>query len=371
MSSPEPTVIFLGSGRCYHTMDWFRSAQALHPENAPVMVTDQIEGEAFVKLLKPSDRLDPLFVIDGLLSRRQSRAGDIWRNLVKFVLLPLQAIRLRRLMHRYPAPVIHAHSMYYVALARLAGRPYVATPQGSELLVRPFRSSAYRTFARYALAGARRITVDSASMQEAAARLYGLHPLLVQNGIDLDVIRRLQAGQQKRDKVVSIRGLVPNYRIDLLLESRNVSLPGMPLHFCYPFQDESYRQVLAGQFIESDQDLGRLPRGDLYQLLLSARLVVSIPVSDSSPRSVYEAIFCGCIVATTEAGWLNGLPACMRARLVLVDVGRQDWLKGALDYSDSQAAVQYEPSPEALALFDQKESMKRFYADVYPAVARP
>lgn len=371
MSSPEPTVIFLGSGRCYHTMDWFRSAQALRPLSPPVMVTDQIEGESFVRLLKPEDRLDPLLIIDGLLFRRQSRGGDVWRNMVKFLLLPVQALRLRRLLGRYPVPVIHAHSMYYVALARLAGRPYVATPQGSELLVRPFRSRAYRAFARYALMGARRITVDSAAMQQSAQRLYGLHPLLIQNGIDLEVIRRLAAGGQKRDKVVSIRGLVPNYRIELLLQSRNASLPDMPIHFCYPFQDEGYRQALAGQFISSDQDLGRLPRSELYSLLLSARLVVSIPVSDSSPRSVYEAIFCGCIVATTESGWLNGIPACMRSRLVLVDVAESEWLRRALDQAEVLAAAPYVPSPEALALYDQKESMRRFYVDVYPAVASP
>jgi hypothetical protein len=363
------SVLFLGSGRCYHTMDWFRSAQALQPDRPPVLATDQLEGESFIRLVMPEDRVEPLVVIDGVLSRKQGRAGDIWRNFVKLLLLPVQALKLRQVLRRYDGPVVHAHSMYYVALARLARCRYAATPQGSELLVRPYRSRAYRWFAGFALGGAARITVDSEAMRRAAADLYGLDATLVQNGIDLEAIHRLGRAAPERDRIVSVRGLVPNYQIDRILEARRREVPGTPLTFCYPFQDEAYKSSLADGFRSGDQDLGRLPRDALYQLLLAARLVLSVPVSDSSPRSVYEAIFCGAIVATTPGAWIEALPACMRSRLVIVDPGRDAWLKEALVAADSLLRTPYVPSAQALAMYDQKASMRRFITDIYPAVA--
>ena len=254
MGSRTQEVIFLGSGRCYHTMDWFRSAQALRPQAAPTLVTDLIEGESFERLVAPSDRVERLMVIDAVLLKKQSRAGDIWRNLVKLLLLPIQAVKLRGILRRYEAPVVHAHSMYYVAMARLASCSYVATPQGSEVLVRPFRSRAYRAFSRFALAGASRISVDSDAMQRVIRELFGLDSTLVQNGIDIGAIRRLGAQTGDRDKLVSIRGLTENYRIREILDARNVQAPAVPLHFCYPFSDAEYVLDLEPKFVAADRN---------------------------------------------------------------------------------------------------------------------
>ena len=45
-------IIFLGNGRCFHTLDWFHSAQRLRPENPPVLVTDLVESESWnVKMI--------------------------------------------------------------------------------------------------------------------------------------------------------------------------------------------------------------------------------------------------------------------------------------------------------------------------------
>ena len=65
----------------------------------------------------------------------------------------------------------------------------------------------------------------------------------------------------------------------------------------------------------------------LYQFLSEAVAVFSIPVSDSSPRSVYEAIFCGTCVITTYKQWIELLPRCMRSRVLIVDIEKKDWFK--------------------------------------------
>ena len=366
MGVSKSQVLFLGNGRCYHTMDWFRSAQALRPESPPVLATELIDGESFLKLITPDDRVERLLVIDRLLFAKQSRLGDIWRNAVKLALLPVQVVIFRRILNRYPNSVVHAHSMYYIALARFSGCSYVATPQGSELLARPLRSRAYRLFARTALAGASRITVDSVAMQQALSRLFGLPSALVQNGIDVSSIRHLQRTPVARDKVVSVRGLVSNYRIDRILDARNRRATGTAIHLCYPFADSEYKASLQSRMIDGDRDLGRLGRRELHQLLLSAYLVISIPNSDSSPRSVYEAIFCGCIVATSDGGWLAQLPACMRERIIVVDLNSEDWLVEAMHYGRAQSVKAFVPSADALDQFDQQRSMRRVFEEVYP-----
>ena len=366
MDASKGQVLFLGNGRCYHTMDWFRSAQTLRPELPPVLATELIDGESFQKLVAPGDRVERLLVIDRILFNKQSRAGDVWRNLVKLFLLPVQVVMFRRILRRYPAAVVHAHSMYYIALARFSGCRYVATPQGSEVLARPQRSLAYRFFARTALEGAARITVDSVAMQGVLQNLFGISSALVQNGIDISAIRDLQRRPVVRDRIVSIRGLVSNYHIDRILDSRNASAPGTPVDFCYPFSDANYRAGLQSKMIGGDRDLHRLARRDLYQLLLSAYLVISIPSSDSSPRSVYEAIFCGCIVATTGGSWISQLPLCMRERIIVVNPDSDTWLPEALRYARTQCLKPFMPSAEALDQFDQQRSMRRFYDEVYP-----
>lgn len=370
MSSIAQHILFLGNGRCYHTMDWFRSAQRLQPESPPVLVTDLIEGESFVRLVRPGDCVERLLVIDGLLLQKQSRLGDLWRNAIKLLLLPLQALLLRRVVRKYPDAVIHAHSTYYAAMARASGCRYVATPQGSEVLARPYRSRFYHVFSRYAFERAACITVDSVAMQRCLKELFGLDAVIIQNGIDIDAMRETNDVVPVRNRIVSIRGIVPNYRVDMLLDARNRTLPGSAIDFCYPFDGEEYRNSIADKFIAIDRDHGRLSRPDLYRLLRTAVVAVSIPLSDSSPRSVYEAIFCGCVVAASDGAWISQLPACMVARIIVVDPASDTWLYDALAMARERANDPYIPSHEALEMFDQKLSMQKFYQEIFPAVAQ-
>jgi Glycosyltransferase Family 4 len=369
MVSGSKDVIFLGNGRCYHTMDWFRSAQSLLPGNPPTLVTDLIDGESFETLVRTGDSVERMMVIDGVLFRKQSRLGDVWRNLVKLLVLPAQASRVRTLLRGHQNPIVHAHSMYYIAIARLSGCRYVATPQGSELLVRPYRSRAYRLFARMALSKASCVTVDSAAMQKALLELYGMRAVLLQNGIDVAAIQAMKGEPARADYLLSIRGFVVNYQLDELVAARDKMAPATPIAFCYPFWDERYRASVTRRLTPVDRDLGRLPRDEMYRQMASARLVVSIPRSDSSPRSVYEAIFCGAMVATVNGSWIANLPDCMRSRVIIVDLQSPTWLRDALASADAGASREFNPSPEALTLFDQQRSMRNLFDNIYPLVA--
>jgi hypothetical protein len=114
-----------------------------------------------------------------------------------------------------------------------------------------------------------------------------------------------------------------------------------------------------------DKDFGRITREEMYKLLHNTKIVISIPKSDSSPRSVYESIFCGCAVAVTYNPYIEILPACMKSRIIVVDLENKLWLRNAIEAADEIVRTEFIPSDVALTLFDQKKSMeiiaKAFY----------
>jgi hypothetical protein len=268
-------------------------------------------------------------------------------------------MRLKRIARFVDAHIYHAHSTYYMYLCWLAGVPYVGTPQGSEVLVRPHRSRLYRHFAVKSLLGAAHITVDSVDMQKGVRALCGREAMIVQNGIDIAAICRYTSSPAARSGVVSIRGFHPLYRIDDIIRARAASARKPRITLTYPLWEDDYKAEVSRRLEPGDLDLGRvMPKERLYEILSSALLAISIPASDSSPRTVYEAIFCGCCVAVTHSSWVDALPACMKARLVTVDLNDPRWLDTALARAEAVTKEPYRPSPEAAALFDQNAAAK-------------
>ena len=111
--------------------------------------------------------------------------------------------------------------------------------------------------------------------------------------------------------------------------------------------------------------MGRLDKDNMYSLLAESFLVISIPSSDSSPRSVYESIFLGCCIAATYNPWMDKIPDCMRKRIYLVDLDNENWFKEAYSHAEKLKAETYIPSEEALEMFDQERSMQKAIEILY------
>jgi hypothetical protein len=321
-------------------------------------MTDLIEGEGFPKLVDNEDCVKKLYILDRLLSKNYSDTGNIWRNILKILLIPLQIIIIRFYLKDIVNPFIFAHSTYYVFLARFSGVRYVAFPQGSEVLVRPFRSKLYKMFARFSLRTASAVIVDSIAMQTKLKELYGFDSNVIQNGIAIPSIRQLNIGDSRRSKVTSARGIDKNYRTIELLEERRMNYSELSLSICYPFANSGYLNLVRAYFTLNDEVHGKLDRNQLYSLFKRSYAVISIPESDSSPRSVYEAIFCGAAVICSYSSYIDDLPKCMRSRLIIVDPSGCNWLENALEEAMHISNDQYLPSEDALNRFDQVISMK-------------
>ena len=358
-------IIFLCGARDFHAMDWYRSAKKKLGKEQVAVMADIISAEGMKSLVQEDDELIKLHILDKWLFKNPSRFGDMWRNALKLLVLPLQAKKLKKYYKQHPDTVYHAHGMYYMQVAAKAGVPFVGTPQGSELLVRPYRSNYYKKFATKALRAAKHVTVDSVNMQKSAENFSGVRPHIVQNGIDVkSILEYLSHTEQPERKVwLSMRGFTPLYREVELLKGRNASAKysEKAISFVYPFFDEPYMEEAKPLMHKNDEVIGRLQRNDLYALMRKTEVVFSIPASDSSPRSVYESVFLGCPVIITANAYVDMLPKSMQKRIVVADIEEEGWFDKAVEQACEMAKKPYSPDEEAIDMFDQEACFDKVY----------
>lgn len=353
-------IIFLGNARDFHAIDWFRMIKKICHDRSVIFATDLIESEGHTKLVNDEDLVIQLVNIDKFLLKGQSSFGNIWRNIIKLLFFPFQVIKLKRLAKKYPNAIFHAHTMYYLFIGWLAKIKYIGSPQGDEILIRPFQSKLYHYFSIKALLAADYLIVDSLNLKNGIKNLCGKESDVIQYGIDVATIQSIVLdNNHPRELIVSIRALYPLYRIDEILEGRDQSEFKSPITMFYPFWEDNYKETILSKLNSNDEHLGRLPsKEDIYRILANSKMAISIPKSDSSPRSVYESIFCGCCVVVTYNPWIESVSPCMRERIFVVDLEDKHWFDKALNYASEVIKKPYIPSNEALNMFDQESSMR-------------
>ncbi|MCW8899125.1 MAG: glycosyltransferase family 4 protein [Gammaproteobacteria bacterium] len=359
------TIIILGGARDFHAIDSYRAVRKLCPERTVIFVTDLFGGEGYPNLAKADDNIKTLLVIDDFLCSKFSIIGNYWRNIIKVLVTPIQVIKLRHIIKVSKCSIVHAHPMYYMFLCWLARVPFVGTPQGDEMFFRPKRSRLYKYIASKVLRAAKAVVIDSYQMKDAVKKISGVDAFVIQNGVNVDEITSNYSLSIKRVKITSIRGMEDLYRINDIVLARNNLAPELKLTFIYPFYDSEYLPKCRNLLMPQDDDLGRLNKDDMYKLFYESVLIISIPRSDSSPRSVYEAIFSGCCVAVTPNPWIDLLPACMRERIYIVDLENESWLIEAYKYAEVVTKKIFVPSEEALNLFDENRSLLKVVEQFY------
>ena len=364
-NSKYKNLVFLCGARDFHAMDWYRrSIENLSNLNIYIL-TDLIQGEKFRKLITSKDKVFKLIIIDNFLFRDQSGIGHIWRRIIKILIFPIQVLLIIRFSKKYPNTIFYVHGMYYLWLAKFAGIDFVGRPQGSDILIKPFKSRVYKFLSIKSMQSAKAIIVDSFLMYQSIQKITNnkINVSVVPNGIDLKLIKQEEAKQLKieRENIVSIRGFNDNYRIKEILVSRAFSkkTESIPVQFIYPFYDQTYKNDLKNFFIKEDEDISRLNKNELYQTLFKTKLVISIPYNDSSPRSVFESVFCGCIVAIVHNLYYENLPLSVKSRIIIVDVNEKDWFSSAIDKADYLIKKPFRPCKDALELFDQNLTFQK------------
>jgi hypothetical protein len=195
-------------------------------------------------------------------------------------------------------------------------------------------------------------------MKESLLSSLGVDAEIVQNGINVMKLSKLSGSETSKEKIVSMRGIAPNYRIGELLDEFK-SKKDQKLFVCAPFVEKDYYESIISSASNNIVFLDKLSRDEYHQLLLHTKIVISIPISDSSPRSVYEAIFSGAVALCTFHPYIDELPLSMKRRIVVVDVDKHGWLDRALLDASVVLESSFEPCTEALEKYDQMQSMRK------------
>ena len=251
--------------------------------------------------------------------------------------------------------------MYYIFLCWFSNIKYISTPMGSDVLVRPKNNFIYKFFTILSLKNSDKITVDSVDLYDVILKYTSKKSYIIQNGVDTKSLLKNNF-KYKRNKISSIRALYPNYQIDKITNSME-SL-GIKISFFYPFYEKNLKNKLFKNNKLVD-DLESLSKEKMYSILKKSKLCISIPISDSSPRSVYEAIFSGSVVVVTDLKWIRSLTKCMRNRIIIVDLKDKLWLENSILKSNKIIKNKYIPSSEAINKFDQFHSMKYLCKNIY------
>lgn len=357
-------IVYVGDAGDFHVRDKIvHLANVL--EKHTLSVFSGVSIEAFDQGLLDGVNLTKLSRLD-LSLFASSFNNQTVRNVLKALCYPINITWLffYKLLNR--DAVFHAFTMYYIFLNALVGKGFIATPQASEVIHRMVSSKFYRKFALFSLSRAAVIIVDSKEMQ-MCIQSYGLDAIVHKNGFDTELLRQVNESShtETKCKLVSLRGIRPLYRIKEIVEIRNKGDISYSISFVYPGEEHGYKQEVFKQLKNGDEDLGMLDKQALYKLLSVSLLCISIPESDSSPRSVYEAIFCGSIVAVSRANYIKELPTCMKSRLIIVDLSSSDWLQQAVNRAKKIGESPYIPSNEALEMCDSKLLYKKLISSVY------
>lgn len=359
------TVMFVCGAKDFHAMDkYFRLVNALGNEKV-LLVTDTLSGEGQLSLLKKDSNYSKLLIIDRFTLKNLSRIGNIIRNFYKLLFIPFQAFLLKKKWLIFKPQIVHAAPIYYMLLAYFAGIPYIGTPQAGEILERSKRNIFYRLFAKLAIKNANKIIVDSHVLSNEIHKTFGVKSSIIRNGFDSNYALSFQKLRCEKKRLLSIRGIQSNYQLIELIRANKKNEKVLPIDFVYPFKDSNYFSFLKKNASLEDNFIGKLDKSNLYQLMSNALLTISIPDSDSSPRSVYEAIFCGSIVAITNLPFLKELPSCMMSRIFIVDIHNNFWLQEAIKFAELNYHIKYIPSQSAFEFCDQMFLTKKIISDIY------
>ena len=181
------------------------------------------------------------------------------------------------------------------AALRVTDAPLVAVSWGSDLLrdVPADPKLAERT--GRALARAATVVVDSRAGERVAIALGAASDRVFRFpwGIDLDQHPLLPIPDRAL-RVVSLRSLVPEYRVDTLLRALAL-VPAITADIAGGGSEEERLRALSGDLGLTDRVRfhGRMAEDDIPGLLASAHLHVSTTPTDGSSISLLQALACG------------------------------------------------------------------------------
>lgn len=233
--------------------------------------------------------------------------------------------QLMRVVREISPDVLHVIDMgYTIYLPFLKRKKVVIEHNGTDILVKPQKSRVWRMFYRFVYRYAHAVIQDSVVAQEAglACGASRRNNEVIELGIDFSLFnltiprgtaRRRLALEPKDRMVFSPRGFKALYNIETILRSIPLvkeSFPQVRYVFCSPVLQEGdeYPMLIDTLGVGGEVIFAGLldKQHELPSFYADAEAVLSVPSSDSSPSTVYEAMACGAPVVVSELPWYRG-----------------------------------------------------------------
>jgi len=208
-------------------------------------------------------------------------------------------LAVRRAFRRTEPDVVHAHwlpgAAFMAALVR--ARPLIAMAWGSDVYAADRRRLLQ---CRYALRHSDVAMADSADLLDRLIELGAQRDsaYLMRWGVDLERFAPADRAAAKRELglpdaplVLSPRGGAPVYNPDVVLSAFELLRERVP---DAQLLLKSPGEPAGGNLPPGVHSAGGVPYERLPAYFQAADVCLSIPRSDSSPRSVWEAMACGC-----------------------------------------------------------------------------
>ena len=307
----------------------------------------------------------------------------------KFISSRYFASAIDSTIKKFDIDIVHAHSLYYGYLSSYIRSevPIVFTPMGSDVIIHAQKSFIYRYMAKKAFKRAYIVTGDSFLLQKCGYQVGASRTrnYVIQNGVDSSVFFPKPNQLKSTYKVAfnetllfSPRAIVPLYNIDIIIEAIfELKKCGYRVKcmFAFAFGNE-YSNLLKNKIkaLELDNDiiwLGFLSYKEMAAHYNAADIVLSVPSSDSSPKSVYEAMFCKKPVIVSDLEWSYELLAnsrCLKRVKVSDSFHLSETIKDLIDSSEKRNEMSLNALNQASKEFDYEKNMKKMEKIMLKAV---
>jgi len=224
---------------------------------------------------------------------------------------------MRQLFAETSPDVVHAHWMPIAEQALVYGaNPLVATAWGSDVLLANRRQRAtYRLLVRYVDV----VTADSAALAQALRQLGAAPERTMVHGWGVDLARFSPGSEQRSETrrklglptgpvVLSVRWLQDLYNPRIILrafERLAGERPDVTLVLKHLGREPP--DLGPMRYPDRVRIVGHVPYEHMADYYRAADVCVSIPSSDSSPRSVWEAMACGTPCIVSDLPWVHEL----------------------------------------------------------------
>ena len=222
---------------------------------------------------------------------------------------------VRRLVREVRPDVVHAHYLVESPFHAVLGgvRPLVATAWGTDVL------AGRRVGRLRSLLVSRRadlLTADSQALLDAVAALGARRSRLrlINWGVDLDTFSPGRTEARKRlgladvPIVLAPRALKRVYNPETVVSAFGHLADEFPEALLVLKHYGNLPPSLAGLRLRDNvRIVGHVPIEELADYYRAANVCVSISSSDSSPRTVWEAMACGCPCVVSDLRWVHEL----------------------------------------------------------------